>query len=91
MKSVIFSTAFALLAAVAKTAPAPAQALEARQFYVAVTFFGVGPDDYYTQSFPANGQPVPICTYREQPQELLFAESSHSNNLQLADAFFCRQ
>ena len=66
MKASIISTALALLAGRAYTAPTPAQAIQARQFEASITFIGVGPTDSYFMQFPTNAEPLPIGTSHRQ-------------------------
>ena len=65
MKSIVISTAIALLAATAQSAPALAHALAPRQFEASITFIGVDSSDFYFLQFPTNGEPVTIGTHRE--------------------------
>ena len=71
MKTVIISTAAALLAVVAQAAPAPAPAQnEARQFQVSITFHGAGGASY-SQQFPADNSVHTICTFPFIPSSAL--------------------
>ena len=72
MKSILISTALALLASSTHAAPTPAN-IKARQFEVQVTFQGAPPDAaFYTLSIPADGSLITISRSSPPLSFLLF-------------------